>query len=297
MDQPTQRRFPWHTWIGLGVLITAEALLLSGNRLVSNWFTPIQWTGYILLADGIVFRLRGSSWLTARLREVPLLALSSVAIWVVFEAYNLHLANWVYQGVPANPWLRDLAYFWSFATIIPGVFETADLVGALFRRGSKSVAHRRLGPAWLWFVIGLAMVTIPLTIPTPAAAYFFGSVWIGFTPLLEPLNERLGAGSLLADWRRGHAAPTYALLIGGLLCGFLWETWNYQAFLTGGGHWVYTVPQPLRVFGLHFGQMPVLGLLGFPPFALELYAAYAFLREILGGDRLFGTPPVERRWP
>jgi hypothetical protein len=45
--------------------------------------------------------------------------------------------------------------------------------------------------------------------------------------------------------------------------------------------------------------MPVLGLLGFPPFALELFAAYVFLREVLGGDALWHPANPERsfsRW-
>ena len=35
------------------------------------------------------------------------------------------------------------------------------------------------------------------------------------------------------------------------------------------------------VFSLHYGKMPVAGLLGFPPFALESFALYYFLRWAL----------------
>jgi hypothetical protein len=35
--------------------------------------------------------------------------------------------------------------------------------------------------------------------------------------------------------------------------------------------------------------MPLLGLLGFPPFALELSAMLALARRLLGGDRVFGV--------
>ena len=285
--------FPWYTWLGLAILVGAESMLAGGVRLVAVWFTPIVWTGYILLADGIVSRLRGASWLTSRRREFPLLVLTSVAVWLLFEAYNLHLKNWVYVGVPSSPLLRDLAYFWAFATIMPGVFESAALVEALLPRRSKLATDPpvdgRLGPGWLWFLAGVAMVTIPLLLPERTAAYLFAPVWMGFIFVLEPINERLAAPSLRARWRAGDRRPVRALLIGGLLCGFLWEAWNYQAFLTDGGHWIYTIPQALRPFGLHYGKMPVLGLGGFPPFALELYAFYAFARQMLGGDRIFGA--------
>ena len=60
----------------------------------------------------------------------------------------------------------------------------------------------------------------------------------------------------------------YLLLLSGALCGFLWELWNFRA----GSKWIYTVPHVgfLKVF-----EMPLLGFLGFPPFALECYAMTA----------------------
>jgi hypothetical protein len=88
--------------------------------------------------------------------------------------------------------------------------------------------------------------------------------------------------------QKGHQKKIGALLVGGFLCGLLWEAWNFQAFIKDGGHWIYTVPDALRIFGLHYGQMPVLGMLGFPPFALELYAMYHFFRRMVEGPRLLG---------
>jgi hypothetical protein len=283
---------PAQTWVGLAVIIAAEIAIWLGCRPVATWFTPIQWTGYILLADGLVHRLTGSSWLTRQRREFPFLALSSVLLWLGFEAYNLHLRNWAYLGVPAEPWLRDLAYFWSFATIVPGVFETGDLIAALARRRRVTVftqsppSHPAL--LSLWVAVGAVCVSLPLLLPSAVAAYLFGLVWVGFVPLLDPLNARRGLASLSRAWRDGNHLPAWALLGSGMVCGLLWETWNYQAFLAGGGHWIYTIPEALRPLGLHFGRMPVLGLLGFPPFALELYALYSRLRQMVGGDRLLG---------
>jgi hypothetical protein len=98
----------------------------------------------------------------------------------------------------------------------------------------------------------------------------------------------LGAPSLKRLYIQGKGKLILALLLGGLFCGFLWEAWNYQAFRLSGGHWIYTVPEPLRIFNLHYGQMPILGMLGFPPFALELYVMYHFLRSSLEIDRLLG---------
>jgi hypothetical protein len=295
MKEPT-RRFPPHTWIGLAVLALLQLGVAAGHPLIATWLTPMAWTGYILAVDGFVARASGHSWLTTRRREAPLLVLASIGLWLVFEAYNIHLKNWGYLGLPSNPILRDLGYAWSFATIAPGVFETADLVYiALRRRRAEEPvkpASDLPGRKPSWILVGIAMVTIPLALPPTVAAYSFGAVWLGFFFLVDPVNELLGAPSLARSWRLGHRLPAISLLLAGALCGFLWEAWNFQAMQAGGAYWVYTLPQGLRVIDLHFGQMPVLGLLGFPPFALELFALYNVAKAILGIDRLLaGSAP------
>lgn len=292
----TVRRFPWFGWAGLAWLGAVQLLLAGDSPLVATWLTPWMWTGYILAADGAVHALGGESWLVARRREFPLLILASVAVWLVFEAYNFHLRNWTYRGLPEISWVRDVGYFWSFATIMPGVFISAALIEAAFLRGrsappAAAPAPPAAGESALAFVAGAAMVTLPLAAPPEASVYLFAPVWIGFVPLLDPINQRLGGESLWARWRAGDRRTAVALLAGGFACGFLWEAWNFQALSAGGAYWAYLVPEPLRIFDIHFGQMPLLGLLGFPPFALELFAMYQFLRQALGGDRVFA--PVE----
>ena len=281
----------WHGWIGVIIMVASQMLLYMGNRFVANWLTPIMWTGYIIAIDGLVYRLRGESWLTTRRREFPLLVLVSVGVWLIFEVYNFHLQNWFYHGVPTNPLARDIAYFWSFSTIMPGVFETANLVETLLSRRNdaenKYQANAFIGPSWAWFITGIALITIPLALPIYVATHLFGFVWIGFFLLLDPINEKLGAPSLRIQLRIGNRIPVIALLISGMICGFVWETWNYQAYLADGGHWVYTFPEVLHIFGWHFGKMPVLGLLGFPIFALELFSFYHLIFEMVGGKRVF----------
>jgi hypothetical protein len=287
MSTPT-RRFPSHTWLGLAILIGAELGVAARSRLLATWLTPIAWTGTILAVDGCVRRLRGHSWLTTRAREAPFLFLASVGIWLLFEAYNFHLRNWAYLNVPPNPLLRDLAYAWSFSTIAPAVFEIADLIeGVLARRpgGVDPAVARKGSLGYVSIFAGLALVIVPLLLPASIASCLFGAVWLGFIFLVDPINERLGARSLRRLWRSGDRSPIFSLLLAGLICGFLWETWNYQAMRAGGAYWVYTIPDALRVSGLHFGQMPVLGLLGFPPFALELSCLYTLFRSLLKLDR------------
>jgi hypothetical protein len=283
-------RLPGFTWLGLLIMLGAQLGLKLEQRWVATWLTPIMWSGFILLADGWLSRRQGQSWLTTRLREFPLLALISIGIWLTFEVFNFHLQNWLYRGVPANPWVRNFAYAWSFATILPSVFITSELILSYLPRGS-SISKRNIlavFPDWLWVITGTSLVIIPMLLPIPIARYLFGAVWLGFIFLLDPINRKLGLTSLKEQWKGGEYNLTLALLLGGLICGLLWEAWNFQAFKLAGGHWIYTVPEPLRIFSLHYGQMPILGLLGFPPFAIEIYLMYHFLRSILEGERYLG---------
>jgi hypothetical protein len=97
--------------------------------------------------------------------------------------------------------------------------------------------------------------------------YFFPLIWVGFVFLLEPLNYRFGGRSLLKDIEEGNPRKIYLLLVAGLICGLLWEFWNFWSLTK----WVYTVPFFEKAKGF---EMPFLGFLGFPPFAVQAYVMY-----------------------
>jgi hypothetical protein len=277
-------RLKWYGWLGLGVVVAAEIFLFARQPFVSRWFTPIVWTGYVLFADALALRLRGHSLIHDRPREGLMLVWISVGCWLLFEAYNLHLQNWQYVGVPEDPLQRDCTYLWAFATIMPGMFETADVLQGLGFLRNLRARPRTLPPTLLaaMFVVGLAFVTVPPLLPIPIARYTFGFVWVGFILLLEPLNLQLGVESPLGKWARGDPRPALRLLSAGMIAGFLWEFWNFWAV----AGWRYAVPWPLD-FGIYYFRMPMLGLLGFPPFAWECWAMFQLLKRALRGDVLW----------
>ncbi len=267
-----QRRFPAWGWVGLAILGGAEALLFARIRWVAIYFTPIAWTGYLLLIDAAIFRLRGESRLAGAPREFLKLAFWSVPLWLIFEAYNLRLENWTYIGLPASPLLQAVGYVWSFATIWPAILETADFLAALRPvpdRASRPVA---LGPSGhlSLIMLGLVMVTVPVLAPKSPGQYLFGAVWVGFALLLDPLNYFARQRSLLGDFEAGRRTTFYTLLGSGWVCGVLWEFWNYWA----AAQWQYVFPilQGWKIF-----EMPLPGYLGFPPFAVECFVMYEFL--------------------
>jgi hypothetical protein len=274
-----------HGWVGLLVIAGAEALLWAGHRTVGEWFTPIVWTGYVLFADAWVHARTGRSYLTTRRRELPGLLLASVACWWLFEWYNaprfwrggpdLEGLWWRYENLEPNFALRLVGYTWAFATIFPALFLTAAAVRAALGERLGRLAPLVLPPGARAASVaaGAVAVVLPLVVVSP---WLVPLVWLGYVLLLEPLNDRRGAPSWLREVKRGDYRTLTALLASGLICGVLWEFWNYWALT----RWTYTVPYggEVKIF-----EMPVLGYLGFPPFALEAFAMYNFLRSRVPG--------------
>lgn len=270
-----KNRLASYGWLGLIGLILAECLMFRRVQPVAVFFTPIAWTFYLLLADAAVLALRGHSHLHDEPRQFAWIALLSIPLWLIFEAYNLRLQNWTYVGVPQTLPLALLGYGWSFATITPGIFETADLVEAIgwFKPARPLVfspaAERSMS------LFGFACLALPLVLPRHIAAHLFALVWIGFVFLLDPVNHRLRLPSLLGDLAAGRCGRVYSLLISGWVCGWLWEFWNYWA--AAKWHYIFPMAQGWKIF-----EMPAPGYLGFLPFALECFAMYVTASALFG---------------
>jgi hypothetical protein len=270
------RPLPAYGWLGLVTLIGAEWLMFRGVEPVATYFTPIAWTAYILVADAAVLAVTGHSRLRDAPRKFEQVALLSIPLWLIFEAYNLRLENWTYAGLPLN-WLASwLGYGWSFATITPAIFVTADLVEAFGwfappRRPVKFSPTTERG----FVALGAALLLVPLLLPKHAGAHLFALVWVGFVFLLDPINRRLRLPSLGADLEQGRRSRLYALLFSGWVCGWLWEFWNYWA--SAKWHYIFPMAQSWKIF-----EMPVPGYVGFIPFALECHVMYIFAAWLLG---------------
>ena len=286
-----RHRFPAHGWLGLALLAAAEALMFRGVEPVATYFTAIAWTAWLLIADAAVFAIRGRS----RLRDNPLsaarMALLSIPLWLIFEAYNLRLANWAYVGLPE--WLpaRWFGYAWAFATITPAILFTAELIESFGwwdrparpLRFSHAVRHG-------FMALGAVLLMTPLLLPRAIAPYSFGTVWLGFVFLLDPVNFRLGLPSLEGDLADGRRGRIFSLLLSGWMCGWLWEFWNYWA----AAKWLYVFPmfQQQKIF-----EMPAPGYLGFPPFALECFVMYVSASALLGWEKPAAGWPARMHRP
>jgi hypothetical protein len=266
---------PFYGYIGVFIIILAEILLFMGVKIVGIYFTPIVWTGYILFVDALNFKLYGNSLIKNRKNEFILMLPWSVLCWLIFEAYNFHLKNWFYIGLPDSALARTFGYVWSFATIFPAILETNQLVNPLFKNFNKKPSKTTDAKLTIYFIAGVLCLVVPLILPSEVASYLFALVWVGFAFLLEPINYKLGGESLFREFEFGKMTTLLSLFVAGLICGFLWEFWNYWAI----GKWIYTVPIPFA--GPKIFEMPLLGYLGFLAFAVEVYSMQNFLTTVL----------------
>jgi hypothetical protein len=264
------RRWPAHGWLGVVLIAVCWPLnwTLPGVR-TAYLFFPL-WLGYIFAVDALVWRRTGNSLWSRSRKNFVLLFVVSAPVWWSFELINLRTGNWEYLGEGLlSPLQFNLLSTISFSTVIPAVFETAELMGSFgwmgcFISGPRIPAKR--GTFAGLFAIGLAMFSAMLVWPK----IFYPFTWTALVFILEPINHWIGRPYFLKELRHGDWRTVGALCLGALVCGLFWEMWNYYSF----PKWIYQIPGLafLRIF-----EMPLLGYGGYIPFALELYALKNFL--------------------
>jgi hypothetical protein len=263
-----KRTFPLYGIFGILLLLVSEIAVFQKIDPFYSWFYCFAWWSYIFAIDAVIYCLKGNSLIANRTREFLLMIPWSILIWLIFEAANLSLGNWYYINLPHSTVERWLGYAIAYGTVLPGMFETTELLEflGLFKKSKiKKIVLSRGGHSIL-ILLGALCLASSVLIPE----YFFPLVWVGFIFLLDPLNYRFGGKSLLRDLQEGNPKRIFCLLVAGLICGFLWEFWNFWAL----SKWVYTVPFFERAKGF---EMPFLGFLGFPPFAVQAYVMYNFI--------------------
>lgn len=268
-------RWPLRGWAGLALIAVFWPLnwLLEGPR--THWgFFPL-WLGYCLAVDAAAFCRKGSSLFSRNTGGYAGMYLISALAWWVFEFINWRTANWIYLGEENT---GPIGFFvlssFSFSTVIPAVFGTAELV-ATFRpiRNLKSSRPLLLTRSSLTVMFASGWVMLALLFIWPE--YFFPLVWISVFFILEPINARRGYQTLTGFLARGDWRPVVALSTGCLICGFFWEMWNFFSY----PKWIYEIPFVgfLKIF-----EMPLLGYGGYIPFSWELFAFYHLILGLWG---------------
>jgi predicted flap endonuclease-1-like 5' DNA nuclease len=229
---------------------------------------------------------RGHSLLTRHGRHVLVIVLWSTSFWFFFELLNLRFQNWYYVGVfrastPLAVVLGGAFVVACFGTVFMGLFATAEVLAAFgaFRRWRGTPGRL---PVWVSYavqVLGLVMVGLALFFPR----YLAPLIWGSLTFLVDPWNYRHGARSVLKDIEDGDFGVFARLFASGLICGLVWESFNFHA----PQKWIYTVRglEELKLF-----EMPLLGFLGFPALAFDALASYAFIAYWFHGNESWEHP-------
>lgn len=248
----------WYGYAALITLLSSEAALFMKFKPVLTWFYTIAWWSYIFLIDAVNYKIRNDSLFKSNRYHFFYICFISVFFWLIFEVCNFTLQNWFYKGLPVSTIERWAGYFLSYATVIPAIMETYDLFYHYNEKISFKMPRIKLSDNAM-FLTGTVILGCVLLFP----AIFFPLVWIAFIFIFEPLNKIAGKPLL------NNSRKIVSLLGAGLVCGFLWEFWNFWA----ESKWVYQLPylSKPKLF-----EMPVAGFLGFLPFALETYGFYVF---------------------
>jgi len=259
--------------LGILMIIIGQLFIFLKIQPFAMMYCPIIWYGYIFLIDGIVYIFKGNSLIINKTKRFIILTTLSFGFWLIFEFYNEFLGGWYYANLPEPHFLARIIGYLCFSSIVPAVFETADLIKQLHIFKEMRI-HMPVNIILIYslIAIGLICLIIPYFFPSP---YMWMFVWTGFILLLDPIsylfhNEK----SIIMLIKKRKLNTILSLFVAGYICGFLWEFWNYWAYTK----WYYTVPilENIKIF-----EIPVLGFLAYGPFAWELYVMYNFVKMLL----------------
>lgn len=257
------------------------------TRAVADDVTPIFWAAYLFLMDGLLVRLTGTSPARENPRRFAVCCIASIPLWVVFDWINFDFIHaWDYYGLPENFWHRNLGYAVAFAAITPAMLMTADLLRAIGLPELRGRPYRiRFTDRAALVVFGVAALAYPIFVAEPKGSL---TLWLSFILLLDPINYRFDAPSLIGDWWEGRWGRTVALMAGGGICGLWWESWNWFATTK----WTYDLPFLGPFEAYRYFEMPLVGFLGFLPFGPECWVMFNSVVLVLGvlGVRGIGQP-------
>lgn len=264
------KKFPLYGWFGILMLSVFWYLNWTLQGLRTQWCFFFLWLGYVLTVDGIITKRKKSSLIQRSKKKFILLFFISSPSWWLFELLNIFTNNWLYLG---KEYFSNFQYFLlaslSFSTVMPSIFETAELVST-FKWIKKIIipSSAKINSSLVkkYFITGWIFLLLIIFLPR----FFYYLIWVALFFIIEPLNYVSGNRNLFKYAEEGKWQPFFILAAGALICGFLWEMWNFFSF----PKWIYYLPY---LNFAHVLEMPVLGYIGYIPFSFELFAIYNFV--------------------
>ena len=173
--------------------------------------------------------------------------------------------NWFYVGVPGiGPVEYVIFATVCFASVLPGVVAVAAFLGTfkVFDESAYAGMAKVNIRSWVSVVTlaGLTLIGLAGIAFFPQFAYplLWISPLMGFVLVQVMFREKC----VLDVLARGNWGIVFRFAIAALICGFVWETWNYYSM----AKWIYNVPWAER---FKVWEMPVMGFGGYLPFGME----------------------------
>lgn len=247
-------------------LISYLILIVRPEPFINLFYIIVWWTFIFALRESIKAK---TSEPIFSIRDLPFIILISASYWSLFELINVRIENWFYINIHEDRLIRYLGYVIAYGTVIPGI--------VLVREGLKAywplrVHGRRInfGSLSRFFMpFGLLLFLLLILFPQ----FLFPLAWVFPIFITEGINEKLKIRSFCYEVSSGDYTNFFFTFLSGIICGLLWEAWNFYAC----AKWIYTVPffEEIKIF-----EMPVLGYLGFPFFALGTLSFYQLIRGL-----------------
>ncbi len=183
------------------------------------------------------------------------LAMISIPVWWWFELVNVRVGSWNYQTSFTYTQLESAALSsLAFATVVPAIAGAYQLVMTAApaiapARPDRWFARREIA---LGILLQVAVFLFPV--------HLYPLVWAAPFFIADGLVAYFGGRSFVGDIIRRQWREAALVGAAGLLCGFLWEFWNFYST----PKWEYDIP--LLGFWKIF-EMPILGYGGYIPFA------------------------------
>ena len=262
------RSFPWWGWLGLAWLIIAWILAWNRFPWFERWqeftFTPL-WLAYVIVINALSYQRTGRCMMLHQTIRLFLLFPLSAVFWWSFEYLNRFVENWYYVEISDfGPWEYFIFGTLPYSTVLPAVLGTAEWLKSFPQLSSGLDSFWHLGIkhqtalVWLMLVTGCAGLSVMSVWPD----YLYTLIWIAPLLLITGLQGITNHETpLLAALTTGNWQTVWVLALAALVCGFLWELWNFNS----QAHWVYAVPYVQR---FHLFEMPLLGYAGYLPFGI-----------------------------
>ena len=258
--------------IGIILIILSQINFFLKIQPFADWYFPIIWLGYILTIDAVIYNINKKSLVNNHFFHFIGLFILSALFWHIFEILNLFTQNWNYIGADNLGSIKYIFKLISFSTVLPALFETTSLIKSIHLFDKVKLRKKyKLSKNFLFLMIFLGIISFFLPIFFPK--FTFPLIWLSFFLILDPINYINNQPSIIGHIKNRNLKIPLSLLFAGIMLGFLWEFWNYWATIK----WIYDIPFVgfFKIF-----EMPILGYLGYFPFAFELYSMYWFVRSL-----------------